>query len=114
MYKGTFAYANDIPTVLPRQDETDDDEELPMPEQNIGELQENCQDFKQIFKYLKDGTLQVETNAAEMIIAESKHFNVRNRMVSLILFNKWHYRKFFERMHYCHTMTALQEEDIWA
>lgn len=86
--KVTFAYASEIRTVMPLLVESDEDEEPPLPEKNIGELQENCPDFQQIFKYLKDGTLPVEKNAAEIIIAESKHFS----LVDGILFH-WFQRR---------------------
>lgn len=86
--KVTFAYASEIPTVMPLLVESDEDEEPPLPEKNIGELQENCPDFQQIYKYLKDGTLPVEKNAAEIIIAESKHFS----LVDGILFH-WFQRR---------------------
>lgn len=123
--KVTFAYASEIPTVMLLLVESDEDEEPPLQEKNIGELQENCPDFQQIYEYLKDGTLPVEKNAAEITIAESKHFS----LVDGILFHwfqrrckkpkgefnfvkQMHYRRFSERVHYCHTMTALQEVDI--
>lgn len=46
--KVTFAYASEIPTVMPLLVESDEDEEPPLPEKNIGELQENCPDFQHI------------------------------------------------------------------
>lgn len=74
--KVTFAYASQIPTVMPLLVESDEDEEPPYP------------DFQQIHKYLNNGTLPVEKNAAEIIIAESKHFS----LVDGILFH-WFQRR---------------------
>lgn len=71
----TFAYDNEISTVMPIQTVAEE-EESPLIEQNVDELQENCPDFQQIYKYLKDGFFPVETTAAEMVMAESKHFSL--------------------------------------
>lgn len=71
----SFSYNHGSPIVAPVQTESDDEDDRQVIFNNLGKLQADCPDFKQVYQYLHDGTLPEEANAKDLIIAEAKHFS---------------------------------------
>lgn len=72
----SFSYNHESPIVAPVQTESDDEDDRQVIFNNLGKLQADCPDFKQVYQYLHDGTLPEEANANDLIIAEAKRQNI--------------------------------------